>query len=102
MIRAEGTYGTWNTQRAMVQFQSGRIQNRYGISGRLTRMQTDGYRFNSWAKLWSYYLSGARFTPHHTTRLIFYGGPEQTHLAYEGVTRAYLEGDVTGNKANDR
>jgi iron complex outermembrane receptor protein len=102
LIRAEGTYGSWNTQRAMVQFQSGRIQNRYGIAGRFTRMQTDGYRFNSWAKLWSYYLSGARFTPHHTTRVIFYGGPEQTHLAYEGVTKDFLEGKVTGNKENDR
>jgi iron complex outermembrane receptor protein len=102
MIRAEGTYGAWNTRRAMVQFQSGRIQNRYGIAGRLTRMSTDGYRDNSWAKLWSYYLSGARYTPAHTTRLIFYGGPEQTHLAYEGVNQDYLDGRITGDKERDR
>ncbi len=102
LIRAEGTYGSWNTRRAMVQFQSGRIQNRYGVAGRFTRMATDGYRDNSWAKLWSYYLSGARYTPAHTTRIIFYGGPEQTHLAYEGVNKDYLEGKVTGDKEHDR
>ena len=85
LIRAEGTYGTWNTRRAMVQFQSGRIHNRYGVTGRLTRIHTDGYRFGSWADLWSYYLAGARFTPKHTTRILFYGGPEKTHLAYEGI-----------------
>lgn len=102
LIRAEGTIGSWNTQRAVVQFQSGRIQNRYGVAGRFTRMATDGYRSDSWAKLWSYYLSGAHYTQAHTTRIMFYGGPEQTHLAYEGVNKDYLEGKVTGDKERDR
>ena len=102
LLRAEGTYGSWNTRRAMVQFQSGRIHNRYGVAARLTRMETDGYRYDSWARLWSYYLSGARFTSSHTTRVIFYGGPEKTHLAYEGVNRDYLEGRITGDQEHDR
>ncbi len=102
MLRAEGTYGSWNTRRASVLFESGRIEDRYGITGRLTRMHSDGYRFGSWADLWSYYLSAAHFTDAHTTRVVFYGGPEQTHLAYEGVTKDYLEGRISGNKANDR
>jgi len=101
-IRAEAMYGTWNTRRAMVQFQSGRVADRYGVTGRFTRMETDGYRFGSWAKLWSYYLAGARFTGAHTTKLIFYGGPERVHLAYEGISKDYLEGKITGDKENDR
>jgi iron complex outermembrane receptor protein len=92
-LRAEGTLGAWNTRRAMVSSESGRIQNRYGISGHLTRMMTDGYREGSWADLWSYYLSGARFTEKHTTRLAFYGGPEKTHLAYEGITKEEMAAD---------
>lgn len=102
LLRAEGTYGTWNTRRASVLFQSGRIENRYGVTGRLTRMETDGYRYGSWAELWSYYLAAARFTDRHTTRLNFYGGQERVHLSYYGVTEEYLSGEVTGNKENDR
>lgn len=102
LIRAEGMYGTWNTRRAMVQIQSGKVADRYGVTGRITRMESDGYRFGSWAKLWSYYLAGARFTDAHTTRLLFYGGPEQVHLAYEGVSQDFLDGRITGNKENDR
>ncbi len=102
LIRSEGMYGSWNTRRAMIQFQSGRVQNRYGILARLTRVESDGYRFGSGSKLWSYYLAGARFTNKHTSKAIFYGGPEQVHLAYEGVSRDYLEGRITGIKQDDR
>jgi iron complex outermembrane receptor protein len=92
-LRAETMYGTWNTRRASVQFQSGKVDGRYAVSGRLTRMESDGYRYGSWLKTWSYYLAASRFTPHHTTKLIFYGGPEKTHLAYYGATRAEIAAD---------
>ncbi|MCC6476178.1 TonB-dependent receptor [bacterium] len=101
-LRAEAMYGTWNTRRASLQFESGRVGGRYGFAGRLTRMDSDGYRFGSWVKQWSYYLAASRFTSRHTSRVLFYGGPERTHLAYEGVSRDYLEGNVTGNKDEDR
>ncbi|MBU0692749.1 TonB-dependent receptor [bacterium] len=92
-IRAESMYGSWNTRRASVKLESGRINGRYALTGRLTRMQSDGYRNDSWLETWSYYLAASRFTPAHTTKLVFYGGPEKTHLAYNGATRAELEAD---------
>jgi len=101
-LRAEGMYGTWNTRRASLQFTSGRVSKQYGFAGRLTRMDTDGYRNGSWVKTWSYYLAASRFTNRHTSRMLFYGGPERTHLAYEGVTREYLNGDISGDKEIDR
>ncbi|MDD5088608.1 MAG: TonB-dependent receptor [bacterium] len=101
-LRAEATYGRWNTRRAMISLESGRIEDRYGIAARLTRMESDGYRFGSWTKLWSYYLAAARFTDAHVTRAVFYGGPEQTHLSYYGVPKEYLDGNVTGDKEFDR
>ncbi len=101
-LRAEGMYGSWNTRRASVQFSSGRVGERLGFAGRLTRMETDGYRFGSWAKMWSYYLAATRFSSRHTTRMIFYGGPERTHLAYEGISKEYLDGSVTGDRDSDR
>lgn len=101
-LRAEGMYGTWNTRRASLQFSSGRVGKRFGFAGRLSRMDSDGYRYGSWVKMWSYYLAASRFSDRHTTRMVFYGGPEKTHLAYNGVTKDYLEGKVTGDKERDR
>lgn len=65
-------------------------------------MDSDGYKYGSWVKMWSYYMAASRFSGRHTTRVIFYGGPEKTHLAYDGVTKDYLEGTVTGDKEKDR
>jgi iron complex outermembrane receptor protein len=92
-IRAEAMTGSWNTRRAAVKFESGRINGRYGIAGRFTRMESDGYRYGSWLKTWSYYLAASRFTAAHTFKIVFYGGPEKTHLAYDGATRSELEVD---------
>ncbi|MBL0060544.1 MAG: TonB-dependent receptor [bacterium] len=61
-LRAEAMYGTWNTRRASMQFTSGRVGKRFGFAGRLTRMESDGYRFGSWVKMWSYYLAATRFS----------------------------------------
>ncbi|MCB9357947.1 MAG: TonB-dependent receptor plug domain-containing protein [Calditrichaeota bacterium] len=101
-LRAETMYGTWNTRRASLQYSSGRVADRFGFAGRLTRMESDGYRFGSWVKMWSYYLAASRFSGRHTTRILFYGGPEDTHLAYEGVSKEYLHGEISGNKDHDR
>ncbi|MCL4306064.1 TonB-dependent receptor plug domain-containing protein [bacterium] len=101
-LRAEGMYGTWNTRRASLQYTSGRVGKRYGFAGRFTRMESNGYRFGSWAKLWSYYFAATRFSNRHTTRILFYGGPSKTHLAYEGVSREFLNGEVSGDKSTDR
>ncbi|MBI5059659.1 TonB-dependent receptor [candidate division KSB1 bacterium] len=96
-LRAESSYGTWNTRRAMMQYTSGRVNDRYGFAGRLTRMESDGYRNGAWSKMWSYYLCAARFTTQHTSRVVFYGGPEQTHLAYEGIPDSLLHSDRRAN-----
>lgn len=101
-LRAEAMYGTWNTRRASLQYTSGRVGKRFGFAGRLTRMDTDGYKYGSWVKMWSYYLAASRFSGRHTTRVLFYGGPERTHLAYDGITKEYLNGEVTGDKDRDR
>jgi len=37
-----------------------------------------------------------------TTRINLYGGPENLHLAYYGVDRSYLTGQVTGDPDRDR
>ncbi|MFH1010147.1 MAG: TonB-dependent receptor [bacterium] len=101
-IRLSGSYGSFNTRKASLSMSSGRIAGKYGLAGRLTRIHSDGYRFGSWTDLWSYYISAARFSQRRTTHVNFYGGPEETHLAYYGIKKEELDGKVTGDKDHDR
>jgi len=101
-IRIGSSYGSFNTRKASVAVNSGRIAGHYGLAGRLTGIHSDGYRFGSWSNLWSYYFSAARFSAHRTTRLNLYGGPEETHLCYYGIPKEAVEGRITGDKDHDR
>jgi iron complex outermembrane receptor protein len=94
--------GSYGTQRFAAQFQSGILDNTYALSGRYSRILSDGYREQSWSRLWSYYLSAARLDPWMTTRVNFYGGPEELHLAFFAVDRAYLDGRISGDADRDR
>ena len=101
-ISLEVGAGTFDTQRYAVQYRSGLLDNAYSITGRLSRISSDGYREQSWSSLWSYYLSTSRFDSWLTTRLNLYGGPERLHLAYYAVDRSYLDGRITGDADEDR
>ncbi|HRU22870.1 MAG TPA: TonB-dependent receptor [Candidatus Latescibacteria bacterium] len=94
--------GSYGTRKLSVAFNSGLVDDSYAMYGRFSRITSDGYRQQSWSDLWSYFLGVRRFDPSMTTTLLVYGGPERTHLAYNGVTRAYLDGTVSGDARADR
>ena len=80
-------WGTSNTQKFSVAVNSGLVGDRYIVTGRLSRLTSDGYRENAWTKLSSYYLSAVRYDATMTTQLNFYGGPIEDHLAYYGIAK---------------
>jgi iron complex outermembrane recepter protein len=95
-------YGSFDTRRVMLEMDSGRLAGGWSLYGRYSRIETDGYRDQSWSKLWSYALSARKLSGTHSFRLNLYGGPEQTHLAYLGVSSDYLSGLVSGDRDRDR
>ena len=101
-IAFEAGAGSYDTKRFSMQYESGLLDNRYALAGRYSVIESQGYRELSWSRLWSYYLTAARVDPSVTTRINFYGGPEQLHLAYYGVDRSYLDGGITGDAKEDR
>ncbi len=94
--------GSWGTQRFNVEFDSGIIDDTWATTVRYSRVESDGYRQLSWLEAWNYYATVEHFGRSNTTRLVLFGGPETTHLAYEGITKKYLDGEVTGDKRHDR
>ena len=101
-LRVEALGGAFDTSRFTLEYDSGLINDRWAATFRYSRVQSDGYRDQSWAEMWNYYASIVRYGDKTTTRINLFGGPEKTHLAYEGVTKAYLEGEITGDQRTDR
>jgi len=99
---ALASWASFNTQRIMLEMNSGRIAGGWNVYGRYSRIETDGYREQSFSRLWSYALSARRVLANQTFRVNLYGGPEETHLAYLGIPADYMDGLVTGNRDHDR
>jgi len=94
--------GSFDTQRFSARYASGLIDGRWAIDARYSKITTDGYRDQAWVDMWNYYFALARYGERSTLRLVLFGGPEQTHLAYEGVSRSVLQGGLTGDPDQDR
>jgi iron complex outermembrane receptor protein len=101
-LRVEALGGSFDTSRFTLEFDSGLINDRWGATFRYSRVKSDGYRDQSWAEMWNYYLSVVRYGDKTTTRINLFGGPEKTHLAFEGVPKAFLDGEITGDERVDR
>ena len=99
---ASVSYGAWGTKRLMLEGDSGALPGGWGLYGRYSRIESDGYRERSWSKLWSYSISAQKTSATQSWRVNLYGGPENTHLAYLGVTPGYFAGAVTGDADRDR
>jgi len=94
--------GSYDTEKFSAAFQSGHTDNGYAFYGRYSSIKTDGYRDQSWSNLWSYFVSAERFGQKTSTRLNIYGGPEESHLAYKGLPKSYLDGEASGDADRDR
>jgi iron complex outermembrane receptor protein len=97
-----GALGSFDTRRLMFEMNSGRLSGGWNVYGRYSRIETNGYREQSFSRLWSYALSARRTFEHQSFRLNLYGGPEETHLAYLSVPAEYMDGLVTGDRDHDR
>ena len=94
--------GTFGTRRLVFEGASGPLAGGWSLYGRYARVETDGYRDQSWSRLWSYVLGARRVLGNQTFRVNLYGGPEETHLAYLGNDPDHMNGLVTGDADRDR
>jgi len=97
-----GGLGSFGTRRLVARCDSGLVGGTWSLVARYSKIQTDGYRDQSWVDMWNSFLSASRFGSRSTLRLVFFGGPERTHLAYNGVPKSVLDGGLTGDPDRDR
>ncbi len=80
-----------NVSKFLMEVSSGLVDNKYAFTGRLSRINSWGYRNQSWAFLNSYYLSAVRFDENVSTQINVFGGPLTDGLVYNGLPKSYIK-----------
>lgn len=79
-----------NVSKFAIEFSSGLVDN-YAFYGRLTRVNSLGYRNHSYAFLNGYFFSAARFDEKVSTQINVFGGPITDGLVYNGLPKEYIK-----------
>lgn len=93
------SYGSFNTLRNNLKFSTGLLNDHVEISGRLSRINSDGYIDRASSKLESYFLQGAYKDDNTLIKALLFGGHEITYQSWFGIDAATLESDRTFNPA---
>ncbi|MEM6320879.1 MAG: TonB-dependent receptor [Bacteroidota bacterium] len=89
--RIGGTLGSFNTQRANINFGTGLIDNKFTLDGRISTVESDGYIDRASVDLFSYYLSGAYVGRKSSLRFNIFSGRERTYQAWNGVPAQFID-----------
>ncbi len=89
--------GSFNTLRNNLKFSTGLLNDHIEISGRLSRITSDGYIDRAASELDSYFLQGALKNKNTLLKAVLFGGHEITYQAWYGIDAATLESDRTFN-----
>ena len=93
------SFGSFNTHKHTVKFNTGLMNDHFEISGRLSKINSDGYIDRSKSNLNSYFLQGSYIGKTTQIKALVFGGKEVTHQAWYGVDKETLNRDRTFNAA---
>ncbi|KAA2219553.1 TonB-dependent receptor [Maribacter flavus] len=95
--QVSSSYGSFNTFRRNIKFSTGLLNDRVEISGRLSRINSDGYIDRAKSDLDSYFLQGAYKDDNTLIKALLFGGHEITYQAWYGIDAETLRTDRTFN-----
>ncbi len=79
--------GSFNTTKITGKFSTGLINDHIEFSGRLSKIDSDGYIDRAYSDLTSFFLQGAYVDDNTLIKAITFGGHEKTYQAWYGVTK---------------
>ncbi|MCL6267521.1 TonB-dependent receptor [Flagellimonas myxillae] len=97
--RISSSIGSFNTLRNNVKFSTGLINEHFELSGRLSRITSDGYIDRASSELDSYFLQGAYKDDNTLVKALLFGGHEVTYQAWNGIDAETLRSNRTFNTA---
>ena len=77
--------GSFNTVRNTLKFSTGLLNNHFELSGRLSKITSDGYIDRATSNLKSYFLQGAYKDDKRLIKAIVFGGHEITYQSWYGI-----------------
>jgi len=90
-------FGSYGTRKHTLKFSTGRLNEHFEISGRLSQIKSDGYIDRADSDLKSYFLQGAYAKNNTLIKALVFGGHEITYQAWNGIDAETLEQDRTFN-----
>ncbi len=91
--------GSFNTFRTNLKFSTGLLNEHIEVSGRLSRIISDGYIDRASSELESYFLQGAYKDNNTLIKALLFGGHEITYQSWFGIDAATLASNRTFNPA---
>ncbi|PKB42983.1 iron complex outermembrane receptor protein [Cellulophaga sp. RHA19] len=89
--------GSFNTLKNNIKFSTGLLNNHIEISGRLSRIASDGYVDRASSNLESYFLQAAYIDDNTLIKALLFGGKQVTYQSWDGIDRETLKEDRTYN-----
>ncbi len=94
---AQLTLGSFGTLRTAAELSSGLSEKGFGAYGRMTRTQTDGYKYNSGSDSYSFFFSGGYLGDKDMLKVTAFSGKTQNGQSYESVPLSVIEEDPRTN-----
>ena len=91
------SFGSYNTRKHSVKFSTGKINDVFELSGRLSTINSDGYVDRAFSDLKSYFLQGTYNNNGTLIKALVFGGHEKTYQSWEGLTKQQLKDDRRQN-----
>ncbi len=86
-FRADMSGGAYATHKESLLFGTGLLAKRWGLSGRLSNIGSDGYIRRASTRLNSYFLQGGYFGENSVVKFITFNGTERTYHAWDYASR---------------
>ena len=91
--------GSFNTCKNTLKFSTGTLNDHFAISGRLSKITSDGYIDRAESELKSYFFQGSFSDENTLIKGLVFGGFERTYQAWFGIDEVTLENNRTFNPA---
>jgi iron complex outermembrane receptor protein len=82
--------GSFNTLKHTVKFSTGKLNQSFELSGRLSKIDSDGYIDRAFSDLKSYFLQGTYSKGNTLIKALSFGGHEKTYQSWYGLSKEQL------------
>jgi len=94
--RVTGGIGSFGTQRVAVEFGTGLTQSSWGLQGRISKIQSDGFVDRASSDLESVFLTAGHYGKKSVLKFVMMKGFERTYQAWYGVPQPKFNQDGDG------